>query len=32
VFAQKKEKMERKKVARLHSLAEALNYRLTPKQ
>ena len=30
-FAQEEEKRKRKNVARLHSLAEALNYQLTPK-
>ena len=31
MFAREEEKMKRKKVARLHNLAEALNYTLTPK-
>jgi hypothetical protein len=32
VFAREEEKMKRPKVARLHSLAEALTYQLTLKQ
>ena len=32
VFAQEEEKMKRKKLARLHPLAAALNYQLTPIQ
>jgi hypothetical protein len=31
VFAKEEEKMKRPKVPRLHSLAEALNYPLTPR-
>jgi len=32
VFAQEEEKMQRKKLARLHHLATALNYHLVPNQ
>jgi transposase len=32
VFAQEEEKMKRKKVARLFTMAESLNYQLVPKQ
>jgi transposase len=32
VFAKEEEKMKRKKLARLHTMAESLNYRLVPNQ
>jgi hypothetical protein len=32
VFAKEEEKMQRKKLARLFTVAESLNYQLIPKQ
>ena len=32
VFAKEEEKMKRKKLARLHTIADSLNYRLVPNQ